>query len=62
MQAVMQRMRNEPVTLDQLAGWSILGRFRAKRLLNALYLQSGLVISRSPSLWLRPGRSKSGST
>jgi len=60
-QAVMQRMRNEPVTLDQLAGWSILGRFRAKRLLNALYLQSGLVISRSPSLWLRPGGAKSSS-
>ena len=61
MRTAMQRLRNEPVTLDQLAGWSILGRLRAKRLLNALYLQSGLVISRSPSLWHRPGGAKNSS-
>jgi hypothetical protein len=58
MQSVMQRMRNEPATLDQLAGWSILGRLRVKRLLNALYLQSGLVISRSPSVWRHAGTPK----
>jgi hypothetical protein len=58
MQVVMQRMRNEPASLDQLAGWSILGRFRVKRLLNALYLQSGLVISRSPTLWRPTGSTK----
>jgi hypothetical protein len=55
MRAVMQQMRHEPATLDQLAGWSLLGRYRVKRLLNALYLQSGLVISRSPSVWRHGG-------
>ena len=60
MLAVLQRMRNEPASLDQLAGWSILGRLRARRLLNALYLQSGLVISRSPSLWQRSAPRQGG--
>ena len=43
----MQRMARQTATLRELADWPGMGRARAIRLLNALYLQSGLIVSRS---------------
>ena len=45
--AAMLRLRREPTNLPDLARWPGLDRERATRLLNALYLQAGLIISRS---------------
>ena len=45
--AAVQRLRREPCHLRDIAGWPGFDRERAARLLNALYLQSGLIVSRS---------------
>jgi hypothetical protein len=45
--AAIRRMKAEAVSLRELSEWPGLDRERAERLLNALYLQSGLIISRS---------------
>ena len=45
--ATVHRLRREPATLRQMSGWPGLDLERASRLLNALYLQAGLIISRS---------------
>ena len=45
--ALLQRLLGGPASLDELAGWSVLEPARVRRLLNALYLQSGLIISRA---------------
>lgn len=45
--AAIQRLARQTATLRELAEWPGLGRERAIRLLNALYLQSGLIVSRS---------------
>jgi hypothetical protein len=45
--AAMQRLARQTATLRELADWPGMGRERAIRLLNALYLQSGLIVSRS---------------
>ncbi|WKB51499.1 hypothetical protein [Eleftheria terrae] len=45
--AVVRHMRTQPVTLRELSDLIGQGREHAVRLLNALYLQSGLIISRA---------------
>lgn len=41
------RLRREVASLREIATWPGMGRDRATRLLNALYLQAGLIVSRS---------------
>jgi hypothetical protein len=43
----IERLRNETATLSDVAQWPGLDRELAARLLNALYLQAGLMVSRS---------------
>ncbi len=45
--SAMHRLRREPCHLRDMAAWPGFDRERAIRLLNALYLQSGLIVSRS---------------
>jgi hypothetical protein len=45
--SAVYRLRREPCHLRDIATWPGLDRERAVRLLNALYLQSGLIVSRS---------------
>ena len=44
---VIDQMRHATATLREIAEWPGMGRDRAVRLLNALYLQAGLMLSRS---------------
>lgn len=45
--SAVYRLRREPCHLRDIATWPGFDRERAMRLLNALYLQSGLIVSRS---------------
>ena len=45
--AAVRRLAIEPVSLRELATWPGLDRDRASRLLNALYLRAGLIVSRA---------------
>lgn len=45
--AAIVRLRRETTGLHALAGWPSFDRERATRLLNAVYLQAGLIVSRS---------------
>ena len=45
--AAVYRLRRDAYAVREIARWPGLGRERAERLLNALYLQSGLIVSRS---------------
>jgi hypothetical protein len=45
--AAIQRLRRETTNLRAIADWPGMDRERATRLLNALYLQAGLMVSRS---------------
>jgi hypothetical protein len=47
MAACITRLRRQTSNLREIADWQGIGLQRAPRLLNALYLQSGLIISRS---------------
>ncbi|MEP7102483.1 MAG: hypothetical protein ABI781_18370, partial [Burkholderiales bacterium] len=47
MRAAIQRLRLQTTSLNGIAGWPGFDRERAARLLNALYLQAGLIVSRS---------------
>ena len=47
MAACISRLRRKTSNLREIAGWYDIGPLRATRLLNALYLQSGLIVSRS---------------
>ena len=47
LKAAVQRLRRQAANLTEIAGWPALDRERAARLLNALYLQAGLIVSRS---------------
>ncbi len=47
MLAAIYRLRRESCTLRDISEWAGLDRERAARLLNALYLQAGLMVSRS---------------
>jgi hypothetical protein len=43
---LLQRLRAGPSSLEDLSDWTVRGSARVCRLLNALYLQSGLIVSR----------------
>jgi hypothetical protein len=45
--AAIVRLRQQATSLASIAAWPAFDRERAMRLLNALYLQSGLIVSRS---------------
>ncbi len=45
--AAVQRLRQQPTPLRELATWPGFDRDRATRLLNGLYLQAALIVSRS---------------
>jgi len=47
MQLCITRLRRQTSNLREIADWHQIGRERAMRLLNALYLQSGLIVSRT---------------
>jgi hypothetical protein len=47
MASCLGRLRRQTCNLSDIAAWQAIGVERANRLLNALYLQSGLIVSRS---------------
>ena len=47
MRVAIQRLRRSTATLNEISSWPDLNRERAARLLNALYLLTGLIVSRS---------------
>lgn len=47
MAACINRLRRKTSNLREIADWYDIGPLRATRLLNALYLQSGLIVSRT---------------
>jgi hypothetical protein len=47
LQAAVQRLQRETTNLREMAEWPGFDRTRAMRLLNALYLQAALIVSRS---------------
>ena len=53
--AAIQRLARQSASLRELADWPGMDRERATRLLNALYLQSGLIVSRSHPDAVRDG-------
>lgn len=55
LRAVVERLARRSATLRELAAWPGMDRERAVRLLNALYLQSGLIVSRSHPDAVRDG-------
>jgi hypothetical protein len=65
--AAVSRLRRRTCNLREMASWPGLDRDRAMRLLNALYLQGGLIVSRmhpsaaSPDGWLRSRGARNGS-
>jgi hypothetical protein len=64
--AAINRLRRHTCNLREIAAWPGLDRERAMRLLNALYLQGGLIVSRmhpaaaSPDGWLRSRGARAG--
>jgi hypothetical protein len=55
------RLRRQTCNLREIAGWPGVGPERAMRLLNALYLQSGLIVSRTHPAATNDGWSGYGS-
>jgi hypothetical protein len=53
--AAIERLRQQPASLAEIAGWPELDRDLASRLLNGLYLQAGLIVSRSHPDAVRAG-------
>lgn len=47
LRTTIRRLRRQAATLREIADWPGMDRERAMRMLNALYLQSGLIVSRS---------------
>jgi hypothetical protein len=47
LETAVQRLQREAAALDEIARWPGLNRERASRLLNGLYLQAGLIVSRA---------------
>jgi hypothetical protein len=47
LRAVTERLRRQPASLGEVSHWPAMDRERASRLLNALYLQAGLIVSRA---------------
>ncbi|HTP74167.1 MAG TPA: hypothetical protein VML58_18295 [Burkholderiaceae bacterium] len=64
----IDRLRRRTRNLRDMASWPGLDRERAMRLLNALYLQGGLIVSRmhpsaaSPDGWLRGRQPRTGAS
>lgn len=50
---LLERMRSDSASLEELADWTVPQRLPVRRLLNALYLQSGLIVTRAFSTTLR---------
>ena len=55
LKGAIERLRLQPASLVEIAGWPELDRERASRLLNGLYLQAGLIVSRSHPDAVRAG-------
>ena len=53
--SAIERLRSKAVPLAAIASWPAFDRERAARLLNALYLQAGLIVSRSHPDAVRDG-------
>lgn len=53
--AAIQRLARQSASLREISDWPGMDRERATRLLNALYLQSGLIVSRSHPDAVRDG-------
>jgi hypothetical protein len=53
--ATIERLRRQATALSTVASWPAFDRERAARLLNALYLQAGLIVSRSHPDAVRDG-------
>ena len=53
--SAIERLRRKAVPLASIADWPAFDRERAARLLNALYLQAGLIVSRSHPDAVRDG-------
>jgi len=53
MRVAIQRLRRRTANLNEISSWRALDRERAARLLNALYLSAGLIVSRSHPKALR---------
>lgn len=44
---LLQRLRDTALSLEEMTRWTVLGPSQIRRLLNALYLQSGLMMTRA---------------
>ena len=55
LKSAIERLRQQPASLAEIASWPELDRERASRLLNGLYLQAGLIVSRSHPDAVRAG-------
>jgi hypothetical protein len=53
------RLRSQIASLQEIAGWPGMDRERAARLLNAAYLQGGLMVLRSHAAARGDGQGKS---
>lgn len=56
LRATIERLRRQTARFAEIASWPAFDRERAARLLNAIYLQSGLMISRSHPEAIRESR------
>ncbi len=56
LRATIERLRRQTAHLTEIASWPAFDRERASRLLNALYLQAGLMVSRSHPDAMRESR------
>ncbi|MBC7735575.1 MAG: hypothetical protein H7306_27435 [Bacteriovorax sp.] len=55
LKSAIERLRQQPASLAEIASWPELDREHASRLLNGLYLQAGLIVSRSHPDAVRAG-------
>ena len=62
MQRCIMQLRRQTSNLGEIARWQDIGTGRAMRLLNALYLQAGLIVSRSHPAATNEGWTGYGST
>jgi hypothetical protein len=53
---LLQRMRSDSLSQQELSDWTVAQRLPVRRLLNALYLQSGLIVSRAFSTHQREAK------
>ena len=55
LKSAIERLRQQPASLAEIASWPKLDREHASRLLNGLYLHAGLIVSRSHPDAVRAG-------